>query len=114
MVILSTADRDLGPLLDQTEGLRQYPHLKIIAIAHRSTRYDIHLVPQDSADPSDDYPLTHKTLQRMAELLQEGRLELMTLAPNVRKSLLHTLRMGVLEGSAVPDVRVFVPVSSGD
>ena len=111
VVILSTADRDLGPLLNQTDGLREYPQLQVIAIAHRSTRYDVHLVSHDSAEPSDEYPLTRKSLERMATLQQEGRLRLITLAPNVRDSLLHTLRTGVMEGFAVPDVRVFVPVS---
>lgn len=113
VLILTTADRDLLHLFQQTDTLRHHPHLRVVAIVHRAKRFVLDEKTPVRYSSRRDWPLTGAALQGITSLVQRGSITFLTLSPHVQSALKTTLSatMAKLGHHQAPLVELFVPVS---
>lgn len=112
IILIPTPEKDLERLLEATISLAAFPHIRVIAVAHRYTYYEMQAdldADQIRTLQSDEFP---RKAAWMTELLRTGgtdRLSLITLSPHVAKFTKKVLKRDTLVDW---NVQTFIPVSA--
>ena len=110
VILIPTPEKDLERLLEATDSLAAFPHIRVLAVAHRYTYYEMQAdVGPDKVRRfrSDVFP---RKAAWMTDLLRAGRadrLSLITLSPHVAKFTKKVLKRDTLVDW---DVQTFIPV----
>lgn len=108
VILFLTPEREMEKFLALTNGLVDFPHIKVVAVAHRTLWWEFRQDELTGDLQSSQWPRRAAFLSDLVRNGEMDRLSLITLSPHV-ETFLHRMLPRVADSPW--DVHTFIPVS---